>query len=180
MPYAVVLYLDSKKSKPILQVIHELAQENIAPYMQVHHLQPHMTLAIYEDLDCQTCESKISGLAGKIRGFDLNFSFLGIFHSANPVVFIGPTISKELLDIHTQLHWTLKDDAHQSWELYKPGQWVPHCSLAVEFAAIKLQEAVHACLKLPLPLLIPAGSLGVVQFEPLQSLYDYEIGKSNT
>ena len=180
MPYAVVLYLDPQKSKPILQVIHELAQKNIAPYMQVHALQPHVTLAIYESLDCQTCESKISGLASKIRGFDLNFSFLGIFHSESPVVFIGPTTSKELLDIHSQLHAVLKDDADHPWELYKPGQWVPHCSLAVEFPATKLKEAVQICLKLNLPLLIPVAALGVVQFEPDQPLYDYEIGKAES
>ncbi|MGV8025536.1 MAG: 2'-5' RNA ligase family protein [Anaerolineaceae bacterium] len=180
MPYAIVLYLDPQKAKPIRRVIHELAQKSIAPYMQEHAMRPHITLAIYEGLNCQTCESKISGLAGRIRGFDLNFSFLGIFHSENPVVFIGPTTSRELLEIHSQLYEVLKADANHPWELYEPGQWVPHCSLAVEFPIIKLQEAVQTCLKLTLPLSIPVASLGVVQFEPLQALYNYEIGKTES
>ncbi len=173
MPYAVVFYLDPEKNRPIRKIIHELAQKNIAPYMQAMSMQPHVTLAIYDDLECRTCESKISGLARKIHGFNLTFSFLGIFQSENPVVFLGPTITQELLSIHFRLHELLKDAAMHPWDLYRPGKWVPHCSLAVEFPAEKLPNAVQICRKLTLPLTIPVASLGVVQFEPVKPLYDY-------
>ncbi len=179
MPYAVVLYLDTQISNPIQQTILELAQRNIAPYMQVNSVQPHVTLAIFDDLDCQTCEIKISRLARKIKVFDLNFAYLGIFHSESTVVYLGPTSTQELLSMHSRLHEILKNDATRSWDLYQPGNWVPHCSLAVEFPPQKLQKAVQICMKIMLPLSVPIASLGVMQFEPLQPLYDYAIQGSD-
>lgn len=175
MPYAVVLYLDSKDAKPLRQTISLLAQKNIAPYMQDSSIPPHVTLAIYDELKCQTCEQKISALARKVSGFDLFFSFIGLFQTDEPVVFIAPTVTDQLLSIHHILHETLKDDAKDPWEYYLPGRWVPHCSLAVEFPPQNTMEAIQICRQLSLPLSIRVASLGVVQFQPAVPLYHYDL-----
>ncbi len=175
MPYAVVFYLDPPSSEPIRKTIEELAINHIAPYMHDRSIPPHITLAIYEDLDCKTCEVKIARFAMQMKALHLDFSYLGVFHSENPVVFLGPTVTQEFISIHYQVCETLKEDGTQPWELYQPGHWIPHCSLAVDFPPEMLEKAIAACLQITLPLAIPVASLGVIQFEPVQPLYQYEI-----
>ena len=173
MPFAVVFYLDEKRADPIRQITRELARQGVAPYLHESGIPPHITLAIYEQLNCQPCEEKIAQLAGQTHGFDLTFSFLGIFQTDNPVVFTAPTVTQELLNYHREIHALLKDDAVDAWHLYEPGIWVPHCSLAVDFKADMLVPAVQICRTLQLPLTIPVESLGVVQFEPIARMYTY-------
>lgn len=175
MPYAVVFYLDSQTSEPIQRIIKELAINHAAPYLHESSILPHITLAIYNDLDCRTCEEKIAKLASQMNIFDLNFSYLGVFHSDNPVVFLGPTTTQELISIHQQVHETLQEIGTQTWELYQPGRWVPHCSLAVNFLPEMLEKVITTCMQITLPLTIPIAALGVIQFEPVQPLYHYAI-----
>jgi 2'-5' RNA ligase len=177
MSYAVVFYLDPIKAAPLQAVINELGSKNIAPYMHNIQLQPHITLAIYDRLECQVCEQKIAAFAKEVHGFNLLFSSIGIFDNTNPVVFAAPTLTRALLELHQRLHTLLEDEAHHPWEIYKPGLWVPHCSLAVEFPQQNLYQALEICLQLELPLQVPVSTLGVMQFEPISPLYDYPLKK---
>ena len=175
MPFAVVFYLDGEKSTPLKQITLELAKEGVAPYLHESEIPPHITLAIYEQLDCQPCEEKIARVAGQTQGFDLTFSYFGWFQSGNPVVFTAPTVTEKLLQYHREIHALLKKDAREAWHLYEPGMWVPHCSLAVEFDPEKMPQAVQICRKLDLPLTVPVESIGVVQFEPVSHIYKYHL-----
>lgn len=179
MPFAVVFYLDEKRSDPIRQITRELARQGVAPYLHRSDIPPHITLAIYEQLNCQPCEEKIAQFADQTHGFDLTFSFLGIFQSDNPVVFTAPTVTQELLNYHRNIHTLLKDDAVDAWSLYEPGMWVPHCSLAVDFKPELLEQAVQICRPLQLPLTVPIASLGVVQFEPVTPMFGYHLQMRN-
>ena len=175
MTYAVVFYLDPLLSLPIRHTIQELARKKIAPLLQGEGIQPHITLAIFDTLDCQTCETKVAGLAKRLKGVNLEFVSVGIFHTESPVVYLAPTVTQELLASHLELHTMLAGHATHAWELYLPGNWVPHCSLAMEFPPRKLQKAIPVCMQIKLPLSVPVAALGVVQFEPLQPVYDYAI-----
>jgi len=175
MPYAVVFYLDARASEPIRQIIRELAEKDIAPYMYSRSVPPHVTLAIYDDMDCRTCEEKIAKLASQTATIALDFSFLGFFHTENPVIFLGPTPTRRLISIHRQVHKLLVENGTQPWELYQPGNWVPHCSLAVDFPPENTEPAAAICRQIALPLSIQVTSLGVIQFEPVQTLYHYAI-----
>ena len=175
MPYAVVFYLDTQASEPIRQTIRELAEKNIAPYMYARSIPPHVTLAIYEDMDCRTCEEKIAKLASQTATINLNFSFLGFFHTESTVIFLGLTPTRRLISIHQQVHQSLAENGTKPWELYLPGKWVPHCSLAVDFPSENTDQATALCMRIALPLSIPVTSLGVVRFEPVQPLYHYAI-----
>ncbi len=175
MPYAVVLYLDAQASHPIRQAIQELALKDVAPYMEAHSVQPHVTLAIYDNLDCQLCERKIARAARIMRGLTLNFAYLGVFHSESVVVYLGATPTQELLAIQKRVHGILNSIASNPWDLYLPGKWIPHCSLAIELSPRKLQKAMQVCMEIALPLTISIVSLGIMQFEPLQPIYTYAI-----
>ncbi len=175
MPFAVVFYLDEKRADPIRQITRELARQGVAPYLHESDIPPHITLAIYEQLNCQPCEEKIAHLASQTHGFDLTFSFLGIFQTNNPVVFTAPTVTQDLLKYHREIHALLKKDAVDAWQLYEPGVWVPHCSLAVDFEPDMFAKAIQICRSLDLPLTIQVESIGVVQFEPISPMYRYHL-----
>ena len=44
---------------------------------------------------------------------------------------LGSTPTEGLLDTHRKVHAALADVAEESWSVYEPGTWVPHCTLAM-------------------------------------------------
>ena len=140
-------------------------------------INPHVTLAIYDSLRCQSCEKKLKNLANRSHLLELNFSHIGIFNTREAVVFLAPTVTSQLLSLHVEVHDVLKQDGLNPWELYLPGRWVPHSTLALETPPSKIPQAVEVVQKLNLPFGVSATSIGVIEFLPIVSLFRFELMK---
>ena len=174
MPYAVMLYFDSQSEKTISRVWQALAEDNLAMGILDEGIRPHITLAIYNELDCRPCENELAKITAKTASMTIQLTHLGIFTIPEPVVFAAPLATREFLDFHENLHASLVNEAKESWELYQPGKWVPHCTLALDFNLENLPEIISRCQSLPLPLDVQAVQLGVVKFQPVRDLFKYD------
>ncbi len=151
MSYGVILYFDEQTEKEFLKVWQSLADLNLSSHVLEAEIKPHITLAIYEELDCQPCENELVKITSKTSSLPVQFTHLGIFTNPEPVVFAAPLITRELLDFHNNLHIRLTNEGKKPWELYKPGRWVPHCTLAlVEGHKARLQCGTHLLVKVPM------------------------------
>ena len=86
-------------------------------------------------------------------------------------------MTKELLDFHNELHLRLSGDGKAPWELYKPGKWVPHCSLALGYKIENEAKIIRLCQEMPLPMKVQAVQMGVVNFKPVKDLFNYDFLK---
>lgn len=174
MPYGVILYFDEQTEKEFFKVWQNLADLNLSSQVLEAEIRPHITLAIYEELDCQPCENELVKITSKTSSLPVQFTHLGIFTNPEPVVFAAPLITHELLDFHKNLHTRLTKEGKEPWELYKPGRWVPHCTLALDFQMKNLTEIIRYSQVLHFPMDVRAVQLGVVNFKPIRDMFKYD------
>ncbi len=170
MPYAIVIFFDKSQSLPIDKVIEELAIKDVSPFMFEKSI-PHITLAIYDEINGKHSKEKIGDFASKFKPVSLVFSHIGLFRSKMNAVFAAPIVTDSLLQHHKNFHDFFKDEGINSWENYLPNNWVPHCTLAFDVSENKTDEAFSICQNLVLPITINTSSIGIMEFEPVKEIF---------
>lgn len=175
MPFAAVLYFEEKHEKEFLRIWESLSSENLTANLVEAEIRPHITLAIFDELNCRPCDSQLAKVAAQTRPINFQITHLGLFTHPEPVVFAAPTITQELLSFHKDIHDTLAAEAKNPWEMYLPGQWVPHCTLALGFDLKNLGRIFDQCLKLGLPMQVQANQVGIVEFQPMKDVFKFRL-----
>ena len=171
MPFAVELALDQVASQTIESIWNDLAEQKITDESNQSRMHPHITLAIYEKLDCVLCEQELTRLVQDTHQLKLNFSHFGVFTQPENVLFLAPSMTDELFQLQRQVHACLERKSIGSWENYQPGKWVPHCTLAFNIGGKELSKAMDIVLKQKLPLYVSTESLGVTEFYPAENAF---------
>jgi 2'-5' RNA ligase len=94
--------------------------------------RPHISLAVYPELEQEYSEKVLQILAARFAQFRLNFSHIGIFNAELKALYFGPTFSAELRDIHHVLHTLYRERPEKCWHYYLPDNWVPHCGVMID------------------------------------------------
>lgn len=175
MAFAVVLYFEESQERLFLKVWEDLAKEKLTTDLVEAEIRPHITLAIYDELNCQPCESQLARVASQTHPFAFHLTHLGLFTKPEPVVFAAPTFTEELLNFHKHLHDLLVTESKNPWEMYLPGKWVPHCTLALGFDLKDLGRIFEKCLELKLPMQVSADQVGVVDFQPMKDVFRFRL-----
>ena len=164
MAYAVVIYFDEISEQPILNAWRELEEKNISRALNNPGIRPHITLAIYDSLNCIRCEKEIRQYAVNSNLLYLSADHFGIFPHAFPVIFIALAPNRDLMSFHRRIHQFLENNAHDSWEMYQPGNWVPHLTLVRDIKKKNLSAVLEICMKIKLPLELRITQIGIVNF----------------
>lgn len=175
MPYAVILDFDDHSSSPIDRVWTSIHDSGLTANMTDAGIRPHLTLAVYDQLTCQPCENRLAQLAAQTRRISLRMSYFGFFTDPEPVLFVAPIPTRQLIRFHTDVLAALDIDGNDPRDIYKPGQWIPHCTLAIGFEKDKLKDVMDLTFSLELPLDISASSISVVEYQPLRDLFTYDL-----
>ena len=175
MAYAVVIYFDEISEQPILNIWRELEKKNVTQAKNNPVIRPHITLAIYDSFNCIECEKEIRQFADNSGLLIVNAAHFGIFPHVYPVIFIAPAPNRELMNFQKRIHHTLKNNADGSWEMYQPGNWVPHITLVTDIEKKNLPAALEICMKIQLPFKLKTTQIGVVKFEPVKQLFEIDI-----
>lgn len=141
MTVALEMFLDPAADAAVRQLWARLEQAGIPSLASTTHRghHPHVTLAVGERI------ATGDGLLGAVRdlpGTALTLPLLGTFPGAQSVLFLGVTVHAELLRAHAAVHAAIESESDGLWELYRPGNWVPHCTLAMSVDADGLSRAV--------------------------------------
>ncbi|MFC1745429.1 2'-5' RNA ligase family protein [Candidatus Riflebacteria bacterium] len=170
MGYAVELYFD-KDSTNYLNSLCEKIESNILKI----GAEPHISLSVHDQLNFEKVDIIVRDYAMKISQFDLTISSIGQFPTSEGVLFVAPVPTIQLLSIHSLFHHILKDNGVAVNEYYKPGNWIPHCTMDFEpdfnSLAKKQKYLMDAFKSLALKVL----SVGIVYFRPLITKSRYEL-----
>jgi 2'-5' RNA ligase len=110
---------------------------------------PHISLAVADQLDPAAVATALTGLPAP-PPLRLEFSYAGEF--VGRVLWLGPAASGELLAHHATVHSRLAAAGIEIDDLYRPGRWVPHCTMSMRVPRPMIGEAVRLCLEvLPIP-----------------------------
>ncbi|WP_425568669.1 2'-5' RNA ligase family protein [Nonomuraea antimicrobica] len=67
---------------------------------------------------------------------------LGTFPRNEGTLFLTATVTADLLACHARVHTALADEAVEHWSHYLPGNWVPHCTLALGLDSVGRTTAI--------------------------------------
>jgi 2'-5' RNA ligase len=124
--------------------------------------RPHITLAIYEQIDRTAFSAALHRAVQGHAGLPVVLPSLGVFNNDPPAIFLGVTVSQALLDLHAIVHRLLTAHGQGPRAYYLPGRWNPHCALAPGMAPAKLAAAMILLSEMKLPLEGSIERLGII------------------
>ncbi|WP_250031480.1 2'-5' RNA ligase family protein [Paractinoplanes maris] len=159
MVAALELYLDVDATRRVRTLWRALEAEGIptlATLLQEKH-RPHVSLAAARTLSPTAVAEALNGLPVG-RGLTLDLDFVGQF--VGRVLWLGVTPTTELLNHHREVHERLEAAGVEVWDLYRPGRWVPHCTISMRVPNPQMAPAIRRCLEiLPLRATVTGASV---------------------
>jgi 2'-5' RNA ligase len=176
MPYATQLFFDPETEGAIHAIWQELVANGVAPYMGQSGNRPHISLALCDDLDPGACQLKLKAWAADVKPMPVSFQQIGIFPAQEPTVFTGPVVTPELLALQREVDGLLEGCCKwPEYDYYRPSNWIPHCTLAMEFDAARLNEVLEIAGHLKLPLNGKTSGVGLIEFRPVRQLFEIDL-----
>ncbi|MFI7606227.1 2'-5' RNA ligase family protein [Micromonospora sp. NPDC049366] len=147
MVAALELYLDTDATRRIRVLWDALEAEGVQSMrslLEQRH-RPHVSLAVAPRFDPERVTAALDGMvvAAPLR---LSFQHAGQF--VGRVLWLGATPTAELLAHHRQVHDRLSAAGVPLVEHYRPGRWVPHCTLSMRVPNVLMAAAVRRCLEI--------------------------------
>jgi 2'-5' RNA ligase len=122
------------------------------PTLESHQpgIRPHLSLVVADDADGLREYGPRLALGGVETRVEV--SAVSLFPADPPVLVLAVAPASELVSLHARVSGALAAAGVEVWPHYRPGTWLPHCTLSMGVPADALSEAVAACLASPLPL----------------------------
>jgi hypothetical protein len=156
---ALELYFDVDATRRVRNLWDSLEADGIPTMkslMEARH-RPHLSLVAARRLAPDRIAEALDGVQAG-RGMRLEFDFAGQF--VGRVLWLGVTPTVELLRHHQDVYERLAAAGVEVWDLYRPGKWVPHCTVSLRVPAVMMGAAVRRCLEmLPLTATIVGASV---------------------
>jgi 2'-5' RNA ligase len=142
---ALELYLDVDATRRIRTLWRALDAEGIPSLGSLNQRhRPHVSLAAAHRIDPHAVAEALDGVPVG-AGLPLRLDFAGQF--VGRVLWLGVTVTPELLAHHEAVHARLRDRGIEVWEQYRPGRWVPHCTLSMRVPNPMMAPAIRRCLE---------------------------------
>ncbi|MEH7052062.1 2'-5' RNA ligase family protein [Bacillus pseudomycoides] len=122
--YAVIATFDERFSERVKEI-----WEGLTDVVHNEGLEPHITLTDYHTLDLETYRNEFEKFTESVERFLVEFSSVGTFPT-NGTIFLAPTVTRRLLELHQSFHNHFTDFHDQPQSYYVPEKWVPHCTIA--------------------------------------------------
>lgn len=139
-----------------------------APSMRALGYPPHLTLAIYDapEVASGTVRAATIHVAGLAASLHLSFARLSVFDGEPLVIWAAPEPEEDLRRLHRTLH--AKIDPALCRPYYRPGQWIPHCTLATQVASERRAEALRFVSTFEGPVEVVFDRIEAVTFPPVE------------
>ena len=129
---------------------------------------PPVTLAIYENVSPSELRGTLRAVFGGCTSIQLRFTKLSHFKRPQLVFWAAPEPSKSLRDAHAAIHGLI--DPSLCREHYRPGAWVPHCTLATQVSDSNRREALGLAEEQIEPFDVVFDQADLVEFMPVRVL----------
>jgi 2'-5' RNA ligase len=170
--FAIVLELDDLAAVAVRQITQELTLERTPAPANV---PPHVTLAACRNLDVDALRTLLADLAAHTHVIATTLGAIGVFPGAPSVVFLAPTIGRELVEIQLKVLERLQDLQAEVERYWLAGQWVPHCTLATGIPRELVSLAVDRVYAPLRPISASLTTLSLFAIESPRQLYAFAL-----
>jgi 2'-5' RNA ligase len=134
--FAVELLFDPEAEAAVLDVWREVAGVGSSVLFDLA-ARPHVTLAVHEEPDGPQLDRTVRRFRAPATPFRL--ASAGTFPGDEGVAFLAPVVTDALLELHRRWHAA----SPGSHEHYRPGVWVPHCTVGILLEGRGMAEALE-------------------------------------
>ena len=148
MASAISLKAPNSTADPIWALWAEVSRLESQPSMAALDYAPHITLAVYDDVDPGRLSAVLAEAFTGASALRLTFTRLRFFDNVPLVLWADPSFSQALASAHARVHARI--DPGLCRPHYRPGAWVPHCTLEAQITAEHRDEAIVLAAR-PIP-----------------------------
>ena len=130
MKYAIEMYFDKETEAKIMSLPQKVADAGLSTKFLEWKTRPHITMAVFNDIDEKKCIDLLKEFVKDVKAIPAFLDSVAMFNDTK-VVFLNPTMTKSMYQLHDDLYEKLKEFDTQGWEWYMPDGWVPHCTIAL-------------------------------------------------
>jgi 2'-5' RNA ligase len=132
----------------------------------------HLSLGLYETIAPEDLSSAAAALK-QMPALTLRFASISWFDADPLVLWLAPEQNDRLTALHACLHDHV--GAEQSAAYYRPGAWIPHCTIAAQVAPALRNPALAFARKSIEPFNIRFDLIDTVQFPPVRILSSMQL-----
>lgn len=173
MSYAILLYFDTDTENTLQGLIEALANQDGIGETLPPGFRPHITLAGFEPPLPTRLMPALEDIARSRNPLSIHLMAAGVFPGDQGVVYLAPGANSHLLELHHELFHLLQEFDVITNPNFKPGIWVPHCSVAYNLDLEQACQAIHVCLSAPVFNAGKLVSIGITEFVPIKELCIY-------
>ncbi len=156
---ALELYLDPIADRRLVRLWEAMEEAGVPSLRGLTHgrHRPHLSLVAAPQLDGAAVAAALAGfeVAPPLR---LDLDFVGLFRGR--VLWLGPVPTADLIALHAAVYDRLAAAGVEVFAEYRPGAWVPHCTVSMRVPHAKLPQGLRLCLDtLPIPATVAGAAL---------------------
>jgi len=174
---AIVLGLDEFASAAVRQITQRVATVAPESSISVATVAPHVTLAACRNLDVEGFRPLLAELATRTPVIATTLASLGVFASEQGVIFLAPTIAQELVELQLGILTRLQDLGAEVERYWLPGQWVPHCTVALGVSRELMSAAMGHAYEAFHPISASLTQLSAFEIESPRLLYAFDLSR---
>ena len=161
--FAVEMLLDSSADSRVRALWQRIAAAGLpSPLLALGH-SPHVSLAVADGLAVDELVPALRTFAAREPPPRTALVSAATFGTAEGVVFLGAVATPALVELHGRFFPLFERAARAPWAHYRPGAWVPHCTVGSGLDAPQVARAVGVCLEAGLPIPVTLEGVAVVE-----------------
>lgn len=175
MDYAIVLYMNDKKTAMVKEMISELAPVCGSDYCL--GIEPHITISAIIADDEELVKEEAKKLSKLLKRGEVKIGAIGVF---NPMVlFLSPVVDSYLIESsQTANDQMLKVSEIGNKGRYIPNNWVPHMAVAMRMEKEGLYKSFIKLSEIFTPFSAEIDKMALIKWEednPYQELAIYDL-----
>lgn len=163
--FAVVLHFDEFSERRVRQAWDSLDEHGVPSAAATNEpgFRPHVTLAIVNTTQPENIAVRLRRPLASVSGVSLTMTALGFFLTNKAPAYLAVAPTRRLLELHDEVHDAIGTTG--SWSYYQPGNWMPHCTLAMD--VVCQTTVAEALADTTLPIQATVGSAHLVELPPM-------------
>jgi len=174
MSYSINLRSDNDSGDAIRSLWSECGVLENSPSMPALNYPPHITLAVYDDIGEQELVHAFDLAIAGTTQITSRIERLGYFEAPHAIIlWAAPTLPAEVYSLHARVHSLL--DARLCRPNYRPGTWVPHCSLATSIDLSRKAESIDLANRSIEPFKVVFDVADCASFSPVEVVHEKKL-----
>jgi 2'-5' RNA ligase len=171
--FAIGVKAANNTAEPVRALWNQVARFEAASSMTGLNYPPHITLAVYDDIDPALLKAAVADAFAGASALSLTFARIDYFDTDPLVLWAVPSAHSGLTGAHRAVHARI--DPRRCHPHYWPSVWVPHCTLGTKIKADRRAEAVKFAARPIQPFRVTFDVADCVSFPPVVVLEEQRL-----